>query len=71
MEQVQDGSSNLALLAGVPGVLHCQQLLWLQPLLQVVYQLLTCSSMPIKPQGCMQWSIGENPAQCALWRKTW
>ena len=48
MEQVQDGSGDLALLAGIPGVLHCQQLLRFQPLLQVVYQLLTCSSMPIK-----------------------
>ena len=43
MKEIQDGGSNLALLAGVPGVLHRQQLLRLQPLLQVVYQLLACS----------------------------
>ena len=45
MEEVQDGGRNLALLPGVPGVLHCQQLLRLQPLLQVVNQLLACSGM--------------------------
>ena len=44
MEEIQDGGCDLALLAGVPGVLHRQQLLRLQPLLQVVYQLLACSS---------------------------
>ena len=44
VEEVQDGRGYLALLAGVPGVLHCQQLLRLQPLLQVLYQLLACSS---------------------------
>ena len=46
MEEIQDGGSDLALLPGVPGVLHRQQLLRLQPLLQVVYQLLACSSTP-------------------------
>ena len=43
VEEVKDGGRDLALLAGIPGVLHRQQLLRLQPLLQVVYQLLACS----------------------------
>ena len=42
VEQVQDGSRDVALLARVPGVRHRQQLVRLQPLLQVIDQLLAC-----------------------------
>lgn len=42
MEEVQDRSSDVALLAGFPGVRHRQQLLRLQPFLEVVNQFLPC-----------------------------
>ncbi len=40
MEEVQDCSSDMALLAGLPGVSHRQQLLRLQPFLEVINQFL-------------------------------
>ena len=66
MEEVQDGSSNLALLARIPGVLHSQQLLRLQPLLQVVYQLLTCSSTPFACRATSNRASGASFTECAM-----
>ena len=43
VEKVKNCSGNVALLAGLPRMSHRQQLVRLQPLLQVVYQLLPCA----------------------------
>lgn len=43
MEEAQGGSCHLSFLPICPLVPHLGQLVWLQPLLQVIYQLLTCT----------------------------
>ena len=43
MEQLQDGDGNLRVLAALPHLAGHQELLWLKPLLEVVYQLLPCT----------------------------
>ena len=41
-EQCKGCRSDVGLLSRLPGVRRCQQLVWFQPLSQVVYQLLAC-----------------------------